>query len=370
LGIFPAKNWSETGSFLPAKEIGLEAQEQLRIRSNHCFGCPVGCSQIKLSKNLPYAGTTGEPEFETLYSFGGQTGVDNPDSIITADRLCDELGMDTISAGVTIGFAMELFEKGIIGLEETKGLNLKFGNHEDMIQLLKAMAYRQGIGSILADGVKKATQELGKQTELYAIHIKGLELPGYDVRGALAHGLNYATAYTGADHNRGYAFQEIFGIPIPWEADRLSPEKKGELTVWNQDIRTATCDCPTICAFMFDMALAGNATEITATLLNAVTGLGFNAQDIAKVGERVNNLARSFNVREGFSRADDILPERLMNEHIQDGNSKGCIFNKETLDKMLDEYYSARGWDIESGIPTMEKLISLNLEYVSDQLKI
>jgi aldehyde:ferredoxin oxidoreductase len=198
--------------------------------------------------------------------------------------------------------------------------------------------------------------------------VKGLELPGYDVRGAKGHGLNYATAFTGADHNRGYAFQEIFGIPIPYAVDRFATEGKGKLTKWNQDVRTATADCPTMCVFLLDMAVAGFATQNTASLMEAVTGLAYTPEEIEKVGERINNLARAFNVREGFSRADDILPERLMKEPLQSGASKGHFISIDDLREMLDEYYTVRGWDLNSGIPTREKLEELGLGYVSDQL--
>ncbi len=369
LGIFPAKNWSATGKFAPVDQIGVEALETRRIGKEHCYDCPVGCSQLRLARTGPYAGILAEgPEFETLYSFGGQTGVDNMDSIIAADRLCDELGLDTISAGVTIGFAMELFEKGILTLADTGGLELNFGNHQAMNTLIRLIAFREGMGDLLSDGVKIASTRIGKGAERFAMHIKGLELPGYDVRGAKAHGLGYATAFTGADHNRGYAFQEIFGVPVPYAVDRLSIEGKGKLTKWNQDVRTATCDCPTMCVFLLDTAMAPTATENTAALMEAVTGLTLTPEEVTQVGERINNLARAFNVREGFTRADDTFPDRLMTEPLQSGASKGQLISKEDLNAMLDEYYTLRGWDLNTGIPTRKKLIELSLDYVADQL--
>jgi aldehyde:ferredoxin oxidoreductase len=303
-----------------------------------------------------------------MYSFGGEVGVDNPDAIIAADRLADDLGLDSISAGVTIGFAMELFEKGLLEIEETGGMALNFGNHEAMIKLLRLMAFREGIGDLLSDGVRIAAEKIGKGSDKYAMHVKGLELPAYDVRGAKGHGLNYATAFCGADHNRGYAFQEIFGIPIPYPVDRFTTEGKGKLTKWNQDIRTATADCPTMCVFILDMAIPSVATENTAALIEAVAGITFTPEDVEKVGERINNLAKAFNVREGFSRADDTLPERLMNEPLSNGASKGHLISKDEFKEMLDEYYEVRGWDLNTGIPTREKLEELNLEYVADHL--
>jgi aldehyde:ferredoxin oxidoreductase len=369
MGIFPGKNCSATGEFAPSDKIGVEVQMTRDTGAEHCYGCPVGCSQLKLAKTGPYAGTLSEgPEYETFFSFGGETGVDNIDAIIAADRLSDELGLDTISAGVAIGFAMELYEKGIISKKDTSGLELNFGNHEAMVTLLRMMAYREGIGDLLADGTKSAAKKIGKGSEKYAMHVKGLELPAYDVRGAKAHGLNYATAYPGADHNRGYAFQEIFGIPIPKAVDRFAVEGKGELTKWNQDTRAVTCDCATMCAFLLDMAVPAIATQSTANLMEAVTGLKFTAEQVYQVGERLNNVARAFNVMAGFTRADDTLPERLMTEPLKAGASKGHFISKDDLKQMLDEYYTARGWDVATGSPTREKLVELGLEYVAADL--
>ncbi len=237
-----------------------------------------------------------------------------------------------------------------------------------MVTLLRLMAFREGIGDILADGTQAAAKKIGKGAEKYAMHVKGLELPAYDVRGAKAHGLNYATSYTGADHNRGYAFQEIFGIPVPYAVDRFAVEGKGKLTKWNQDLRSATCDAPTMCAFLLDMAVPAIAAQNTADLMEAVTGLKYTPEEIRKVGERMNNLARAFNVREGFTRADDTLPERLMTEPLKAGASKGQVISKEDLNRMLDEYYTERGWDLRTGAPTRQKLTELGLGYVADQL--
>jgi len=369
LGILSAKNWTATGEFVPVEELGLDAQNSRKIGKEHCYDCPVGCSQMKLAKTGPYAGILTEgPEFETIYSFGTETGVANLDAVIAADRLADELGLDSMSAGVTIGFAMELFEKGILTLADTGGLELKFGNDQAMIALLRMMAYREGIGDILTDGTKAAAKKIGKGSEKYAMNIKGLELPAYDVRGAKAHGLNYATAYTGADHNKGYAFQEIFGIPVPWEVDRFAIEGKGKLTKWNQDVRCVTCDCATMCAFILDTALPATSTQNTAALMEAVTGLIFTPDEVQKVGERVNNLAKAFNIREGFTRADDTFPDRLMTEPLKDGASKGQLISKEDLKTMLDEYYTDRGWNPETGVPTRAKLTDLGLGYVADLL--
>lgn len=368
IGIFPAKNYTATGEWGPVEKIGAQGNALQRIGNEHCYNCPVGCSQMKLVKKGPHAGAMSDPEFESMYSFGGQTGNDNLDSIITADRLCDELGLDTMSAGVTIGFAMELYEKGILTSADTEGIELNFGNSEAMISLISQMSYREGLGAILADGVKVAAEKIGKGAEKYALHIKGMELSGYDVRGAKGHGLGLATSYTGADHNRSYAFQEIFGIPVPKEVDRFSTEGKGWLTKWNQDVRTATCDCPPMCAFMLDMALPATALQNTADMVNGVAGLDLTAEDVERVGERVNNLARVYNALAGFTREDDTLPERLLTEPIKSGSSQGHYISHEDLNKMLDEYYAVRGWT-SKGVPTKEKLTELGLEKAAEELE-
>jgi aldehyde:ferredoxin oxidoreductase len=370
LGILAAKNWTETGEFVP-DGLNLESQTAHKIGREHCHDCPVGCSQMKMAKSGPYKGTLSEgPDFETIYSFGTNNGIEDLDTVIAADRLADELGLDSISAGVTIGFAMELFERGILTPDDTDGIDLRFGNDEAMMTVLHKIAYREGIGDLLADGSLAAAKKIGRGTEKFAIHVKGLELPAYDVRGAKAHGLNYATSYTGADHCRGYAFQEIFGIPIPWQVDRFSIKDKGKLTKWNQDIRAVTCDCATMCGFLLDMAVPAIACENTASLMEAITGILLTPEEVQKVGERLNNVAKAFNVREGFTRADDNLPERLMTEPLKAGASKGHLISRNDLDAMLDEYYEERGWDVRTGVPTREKLTGLGLAYIADELKV
>ncbi len=368
LGIFSTKNWTGTGEFVPIEQLGVQGQNELALTAERCYNCSVACSQVKLARGPKYAGITSVPEYETVYSFGGETGVDNLSAVVAADRLSDELGLDTISTGVAIGFAMELYTKGILKASDTDGLDLSFGNDEAMLKLVHKIAYRDGIGDVLADGTRAAAERIGKGTEKYAMHVKGLEMPAYDVRGAKAHGLNYATSYTGADHCRGYAFQEIFGIPIPEPVDRFAYEGKGRLTKWNQDLRTATTDCPTMCAFLLDMAFPADAPDNTARLITALTGIAMTSDDVVRVGERVNNLAKAFNTREGLSRKDDVLPERLMTEPLKAGASKGQVISREDLDKMLDEYYTARGWNKETGAPTAQKLQELGLGYVAEEL--
>jgi aldehyde:ferredoxin oxidoreductase len=368
LGIFPVRNYTATGTAAFPEKIGMDAMETRGAGKTGCAECPVACSQLRLAAAIPYSGMLTEgPEYETLYSFGGMTGVDNPDAIIAADRLADELGLDTISTGVTIAFAMELFERGILTLADTGGLDLHFGNHESMVKLVHLMGERQGIGEVLCDGVKVAARKIGKGAERYALHVKGLELPGYDPRGAKAHGFAYAVSYTGADHNKGYSIQEVFGLPFPYPVDRFAVEGKGKLTVWNQDVRTAVGDCPTMCIFMVDTSVASFVFENTADLMRGATGLDFTPDEVRRVGERVNNLARVYNTLAGFTRADDDLPERIKTEPIPEGPAKGQLISQADLDLMLDEYYEARGWTPQ-GVPTRAKLEELGLHAAADRL--
>lgn len=362
MGIFSIKNWSATGEIDTVPDLGLKAQDTMIITRNPCYDCPVSCSQVKLVTSGPYAGMLSEgPEFETTYSLGSSVGVQYLPAVIAADRMCDEYGIDTISAGVSIGWAMEAYEKGIITREDTGGIDLRFGNHEAVLEMLRRISYQDGeLAVLLGAGTKKAAEKIGRNTIDFAMQVKGLEMPAYDVRGAKAHGLNYATAYTGADHNRGYAFQEIFDIPIPEKVDRHATKGKGILTVWNQDIRAVTCDCAPMCAFLMDMAVPAVACENTANLVNAAAGTSFTPEEIRRIGERINNVARLFNIGEGFTRKDDGFPKRILTEPIRAGNSKGALISQEELDEMLDEYYAARGWD-RDGVPGPEKLSQLGI---------
>lgn len=361
-GILPIRNYSATGMINMVNGIGFDVQDATKISRSFCADCPVGCSQARRVDQGPYAGFLTEgPEFESSYALGAAVGVDYFPAIIAADRLSDEYGIDTMSAGCTIGFAMELYEKGILTDKDTGGIELKFGNHKAMIEMLRQIAYKEGLGATLGEGTKRAAEKIGKGSEYYAMQIKGLELPGYDVRGAKAHGMNYATAYNGADHNKGYAIQEIFGLDVPEKVDRFATKGKGKLTIWNQDVRCACSDCSTLCVFIFDMALAKIACSSIADLVSAVAGVPFTPEEIQQVGERVNNIARLFNIKEGFSRKDDTLPKRIMVEPIQEGASAGHLITEEDFNEMLDEYYSERGWD-ENGIPKDAKKLELGLK--------
>lgn len=362
LGVLPTRNFV-TGVFEGTEHISGEALDKFTVRKESCFGCPLGCGQFRVVKKGPYAGVdTIGPEYETVYTFGSHCGNSTPEAIIAADSLCDKLGLDTMSAGYVIGFAMDLYEKGILNKKEVDGLDLKFGNHEAMIEMIKKIAFKKGFGKVLAEGTLNASRRIGKGAESYVMAVKGLELPGYDPRGLKGHALSIATSNRGACHNRGYATQETRSWP--WPVDRFAVKGKGWLAKINQD-RCCVIDYPGWCLFF---AFRVNFEAYTARFLPAVTGVEDykNVDTLIKIGERINNLERAFNVREGFARKDDMFPERFCKEPMPEGNSKGQIFE---MEPMLDEYYKERGWDSKTGIPKREKLEELGLQNVAKELE-
>jgi aldehyde:ferredoxin oxidoreductase len=359
LGMFPTRNSLE--GVLPDWH-NIEGSEytKLRVRKTRCYSCMMHCGSIVKMNTGRYAGAWTEgPEYETIWAFTGTVGDSDIGLTIAADRLCDKLGLDTISTGSSIGFAYELFDKGIITKKDTGGLELKFGNSLPVMELIRQIAYREGIGDLLAEGTRLAAKRIGKGAEQYAIQVKGLELPAYDPRGAKSHGLNLMTSNIGADHNTGYAPQELFGSPVPKVVDRFGVEGKGELTKWNQD-ETAFLETGILCSFMPSMGLV--SPETFGKLISSATGIKefADVDYLWLVGERIFNLERMFNVREGLGAGDDVLPKRFTDEPMPSGPSAGQVFEAESLRK---DYYKARGWDVKTGIPTRATLNRLGLGF-------
>jgi aldehyde:ferredoxin oxidoreductase len=359
LGMYPTRNFQE-GVLPDWKKIESSVYTKLRERKTACYRCMLHCGSITKMNTGRYSGAWTEgPEYETIWAFTGPEGKADIGLTIAADKFCDDLGLDTISTGSTIGFAYELYDRGIITKKDTGGLELIYGNSEPVLEMIRQIAYRKGIGDLLAEGTREAARRIGKGAEQYAIQVKGLELPAYDPRGAKAHGLNLLTSNLGADHNFGYSGQELFGIPIPREVDRFAVESKGELAKYNQDL-TAMTNTGIYCNLPLSMAVL--SPELYAKLLSAATGVkDFADPDyLWRVGERITNLERMFNVREGFGRKDDVFPKRLTDEPMPAGPSAGQVFEIEPL---LKSYYKARGWDAKTGIPTKAKLDELGLGF-------
>jgi len=327
-------------------------RKEFVIRDKACFACPVGCGKITRINSGPYAGTIVEgPEFETIYALGSQCGNDVLESVAKANLLCDELGLDTISTGCVIGFAMECFERGIITGEDTDGIDLSFGNAEAMVQMVEKIGKREGIGDILAEGVRRSSEKFGGGSEKFAMHVKGLEFPGYEPRGMKGVGLAFAVASRGACHLKAcFHSYEISG-----KSDRFSSKEKGALLKESED-RMSIFDSLLMCKIIRGIL----EPKDLAKALALVTGVEWKEGELMKVGERITNLVRIYNFREGFGRVDDVLPKRILTSELPRGPAKGNRIDKTELDKMLDEYYRVRGWD-ENGTPLDSKLRELDI---------
>ncbi|NJE13860.1 aldehyde ferredoxin oxidoreductase family protein [Thermococcus sp. LS2] len=362
LGHFPTYNFKQK-ELEGAERFQAEVLRSYIVKHQGCYGCMIRCGKtFKLTKG-PYAGTVWDfPEYETHWSFGGNLGNINIESIVYANMLCDSYGLDTISTGVAIAFAIELYEKGIISKSETDGLELRWGDPDVIPELVKRIALRIGLGNILAEGTKRAAEVIGRGAEKYAIHVKGLELPAYDPRSAKAHGLNLATSPIGASHCIGWNKFEIMGIPK--KVDPFATEGKGEIAKYVQD-ETAIAETAVFCIFPFNTEMV--TVDLYSKLLYAATGIEEfkDPKYLWLVGERIFNLERAFNAREGIDGKYDTMPERIVKEPVPREPSKGQVFE---LDILLKDYYKVRGWD-ERGIPTKEKLKELELQEVAEELE-
>jgi len=357
-GLLPTHNF-QTGVFKYANDISGETiAEKILIKTVACFRCPIECARWVEVKGGKYGGkkypkSEGESlEYETVWAFGAECGIKDLNAIALANYLCNEYGLDTISTGVTIGFAMELFEKGIISKADL-GFDLKWGDASVMIKMLDMIAHRDGFGGTLADGSLAAAKKIGKGAEYYSIQVKGLELPAYDPRGALGIGLNYATSNRGAAHVNGYTIAaEIAGAPLKVDPFDAGPDKVG-LTILFQNL-TAAVDSIGVCLFL-TFSVGGD--EFASMLSGTMGWDDYTADEFVKTGERIYALERMFNKREGFGRKDDNLPERFIKEEMPEGPAKG---KKHPLESMLNMYYEQRGYDSE-GHSTPEKLKELDL---------
>jgi aldehyde:ferredoxin oxidoreductase len=360
MGIFPVKNFQE-GHLEGVEKIGDEALAKMKIKNDGCWGCMTKCGQVRKVTEGPYAGAVSEgPDYETIWSLAGNLAHTDAGALITADSICDKLGMDTISAGSAIGFACELFERGIITKKDTDGLDLTWGNHGDMIKLLEKIGRREGFGELLGEGTRRAAEKIGKGAEVYAMHVKSSEIPAYEPRAVKGYGLVFATSNVGANHMYGRPREELAG-----KADRFAEEGKGKDIARNQ-IMQAVEDSVVQCSFT---PATGFTPESRAKFLVAATGFNeFSAPAyLDLIGERILCLERSFNVREGFSRKDDTLPARMLTEPLKNaGPATGQVIRN--LDKLLDEYYDALGYS-HQGIPTEEKLRQIGLGWVAEDIK-
>lgn len=340
VGALATRNHQQT-QFEGAEAIsGEELTDNYLVKNAACWACPIACTRISRTEKVEGEG----PEFESTWAFGAQCGIADLPAIIEANALCNDLGLDTISTGSTIACAMELSEKGFMDSE------LHFGLADQLTPTIEAIATRRGIGADLADGSLRLATKYG-HPEL-SMSSKGLEMPAYDPRGMQGQGLLYATSNRGGCHMRGNMVgPEVLGVPKL--IDRFQVQGKSSFVILHQNT-AAAIDSLVLCKF----TNYGVAEEYFARVLSAVTGIKYSTGDMIKVGERIWNLERLYNLREGFTKKDDTLPPRLLNEAPTNGPSKGWVVQ---LDSMLKEYYRGRGWD-ENGVPSKKKSAELDLE--------
>jgi len=356
LGVLPVNNFTR-GTFDGAEKVSGEyLNERFVAKIIGCSSCAMRCEHIAVVPEGPYKGTATRMEYESLWALGPNCGVDRLDAIIKAVELCNFYGMDTLSAGGVIGFAMDCYEHGILTKKDSDSLDLKFGNHEAVLEMLKKIGTREGLGDIMAEGVKRAAEKIGKGAEKFANHIKGVEMTGYDIRGLKTAALGYAISFRGADHNRHGAYAP----DVKGSVNRFKAEKgRGKLVREIEDLYTII-DSMIVCKF--SRGVYPDAFGDLAKYYTLDTGIAMTPQELQKTGERINNLGRLINIREGFTRKDDHLPPKVMNVPIPDeGVSKGAHVTQAELDLLLDDYYETRGWTKE-GVPTIEKLNEIGLD--------
>ena len=354
LGALPTRNFQQSTFEMTDDVSGEALYEGHFVKNAHCANCTIGCEKI-LSVGAGASKSTGRMEYESAFALGPLVGVGDRETIIRASHYCDAAGMDTISAGGTIAWAMECFESGLLTLEDTDGLDLRFGNAGVLLPCLEAIARRRGrLGALLADGSRMAASALGGGSDAWAMHVKGLELPGYEPRSLKTMALALAVSTRGACHNRSSAYEADFSNAVNrFEAD----VERGRITADGEDF-SAVLDSLIWCKFLrkaFD-----DFWDESADALNLITGWDVSADELKLAGERINNLKKLFNIREGWTRDDDTLPARALTEPLPDGVGAGVGLSEGDLSMMVSAYYRARGWDEDGGIPA-GKLAELGL---------
>jgi aldehyde:ferredoxin oxidoreductase len=369
-GDWPTKNW-HSNSWGKGEELYDKFFERHLVKNNGCYrGCPIACGRIADVKAGKFQTPAHEgSEYESLSAFTAFVLNENIEAAIHSTYLCNEYGIDTISAGALIAFAMECYENGILTKEDVAGMDLSWGNPDALPELVRMISFREGIGDMLAEGVKVASEKIGKGSEEFAIHGKGLEAPAHDPRSGKALAVTYGTASRGLCHIHpleGMAYDSgkidwglaEHGIPDPNSVERWDEKGKGQIVKVLQDGLVLPDILNTCKFFMY----AGITLDHLADLLSASTGWDIKGRDLLEVGERVLNLQRLFNMREGLSRKDDILPERIKQKPAFGFYEKEHLCAIKDFEGMLDEYYEARKWDIKTGMPSKEKLKELGLE--------
>lgn len=350
VGALPIMNYSR-GTFDGIDGLTAETvKEKVYIHNESCFGCPLPCGKTALIKDGPYKGTVLQgPQFETIGLLGSNCGVDDIIAVTRANYLCNQYGLDTISTGNAIAFAIECYQKGLITDVDTDGLKLRFGDGEIILELIEKIAKREGFGNLLAEGTKRLSEKIGKGSEKFAMHSKGQGFASFEPRSVVGMGLLYATATPGANHSYGPTFRaELIDLQDP-----LSHKQKGKICRKTQN-SYCLLDSMIFCSF----SRYGLDDTSRFEFLEAVTGWHYSESERQRIADRIFTLERLLNQREGFTRKDDSLPWRSINESMPDGPSKG---NTVPLEPMLIDYYKERGWDENTGLPKEETLKRLGL---------
>ncbi len=368
IGRLPSYNM-RSGVFSEYMKIsGEEIKQKYLVKPRADFACLQRCGRYTLVRSGPYAYCGGGPEYETQSALGSRCGNANLQSILFGHHLCNLYGLDTISTGATISWAMECWDNGLLTKEDTGGLDLSWGNHESIIKLIHMIANREGIGDLLAEGSYRAAQKLGRGTEQYVMHSKKQEIAGQEPRAQKSMGLASATAARGADHLYAFPVLDEVGFDkeiairygeqyLPEIADRLNPKYKGIMVKENEDF-CAIVESLGVCKYGTLIPPVLFYEDVVATF-EVTVGVSLSIADLRLIGERIVNLNRCFNVREGIRRKDDSLPKRLTHVPAPDGPSKGQVVE---LNQMLDEYYEQRGWRVKDGLPTKTTLQRVGLD--------
>lgn len=349
LGSLPTRNFQQS-TFDDAEALSGESLTENNFSRRHgCASCTIRCE--RLFKSL--SGEEQRLEYETLFALGPLCGIKEPEAVLEAARLCDLYGLDTISTGGTLAWAMECKEKGLL-TEARDGLDLRFGQADALFAAIPAIAKRSGLGDLLAEGSRRAALRLGAKTMHWAMHVKGLELPGYEPRSLKTMALGLAVSPRGACHNRSGAYEADFS----GEVDRLSADPgRGALVAASEDFN-AVLDSLIVCKFLRKCFIDFYAEA--AELLSKVTGWSCSETELKRAGERIHTLKKLFNIREGWQPRDDWLPERLLSESLPTGVARGTGLTSDELRMMIRGYYQARGWD-ENGFIPEKKLNELGM---------
>jgi len=327
-GMIPARNYRE-GVFEPYDTVAERLKDEFWLKPRSCFSCPVACGHVYIVSKGPYAGTFGDGLYGSSIWYTSRLANPDPELMCKLTALSDQYG-----------------------------IKMEWGNADAILEVTKKIVHRSGVGDILAEGAKKASEVIGRGSEKYVMHVKGMYLDSRDPRGSKIWGFGFAVGSRGADHCRHL-------VPDLAEGDtRLEEKGKGKLHKWYEDLR-AFQNTLEICQFAC-APMDYDWTGALARMYTAVTGNSMSADEVLSVGERITNLDRAFNIREGLTRKDDSLPERFLKEPLTAGQSKGHVVD---LDLMLDEYYGARGWDKASGFPSRKKLEQLGLDGAADDLE-